>query len=222
MFHHSPAVMTSSSPFFMNERLKIILATRNKGKVAEMRAVLAGLPVELLSVSDFPDAPYVEEDQNTLEGNARKKAMAFYRHTGLPALADDTGLEVSALNGQPGVHSARYAGPEAVDSDNRSRLLKELAGITKRDAKFRTIIAFVESEKIRYFKGECAGRILEEERGTGGFGYDALFVPEGEILTFAEMSAEQKNTISHRSRALHKLAVYIANHFPSSPADNRE
>lgn len=203
------------SPFvnFMNDHQEIVLATRNKGKIAEMRSVLAGLPVHLLSVFDFPEAPHVVEDELTLCGNARKKALALYRHTGLPALADDTGLEVEALDGRPGVHSARYAGPEAIDAANRALLLKQLKGESNRRAQFRTVIALTVSGEVQYFEGVCSGQIIDEERGTGGFGYDALFVPEEESLTFAEMDAAQKNAISHRARALQKLAARLSSSF---------
>ncbi len=188
---------------------KIILATRNHGKVKEMQALLAGLPVELVSATALPDTPEVEEDAPTLEGNARKKAEALHTHTGLPALADDTGLEVAALDGAPGIHSARYAGLHADDAANRAHLRQALTGQADRRARFRTVVALAEGRQVRFFEGVCEGRIIEEERGAGGFGYDALFVPDGETRTFAEMSAAEKNRISHRGRALHKVAAYL-------------
>lgn len=187
----------------------LVLATRNAGKVAEMRTLLEGLPVVLSPAFAFPDAPEVDEDQPTLEGNARKKALTLYDHTGLPALADDTGLEVAALGGAPGVHSARFAGPEADDAANRQCLLEHLAGAADRRARFRTVIAFAEGGAVRFFEGVCRGHILEEERGTGGFGYDALFVPEGESRTFAELAPEEKNAVSHRGRALRDFTDYL-------------
>jgi len=186
--------------------VKIVLATQNPGKVAEMKALLAGLPVELYPASAWPDAPDIEEDRPTLKGNARKKAEALYRHTGLPALADDTALEVVALDGRPGVRSARYAGPEADSVANRALLLSELKNISDRRARFRTVIALATSDGLSYFEGICNGHILKAERGSGGFGYDALFVPEGETLTFAELDSEKKNGISHRGRALRHFA----------------
>lgn len=192
-----------SSPF------QIILATRNPGKVAEMQSLLADLPVELRTVADFSDAPEVAEDAPTLEGNAAKKALALHEHTGLASLADDTGLEVAALDGRPGVYSARYAGPEANDAANRTLLRQELHGHTDRTAQFRTVIAFAENGQMCYFEGICKGHILSEERGRGGFGYDALFVPEGETQTFAEMDAATKNAISHRGRALRAFIDYL-------------
>ena len=183
--------------------LDIVLATRNPGKVAELRALLADLPVRLRSAAEVEGAPEVEEDAPTLEGNAAKKARALHAHTGLPALADDTGLEVAALGGAPGVHSARYAGPAADDAANRARLLRDLAGRADRSARFRTVLAYLDAAgALHTFEGVCRGRILHEERGTGGFGYDALFVPEGETRTFAELAPEEKNAISHRAQAL--------------------
>lgn len=193
----------------MSKRTQIVLATRNPGKVAEMQALLDGMGVELLPASQFPGVPEVEEDLPTLEGNARKKALMLQQHTGLPAVADDTGLEVDALGGRPGVHSARYAGPEANEASNRAKLRQELDGKEKRSARFRTVIAFADGNDVHLFEGTCEGHIIDEERGAGGFGYDALFVPEGDTRTFAEMSKEEKNKISHRARALRRLAEYL-------------
>ncbi|MFQ5568998.1 MAG: RdgB/HAM1 family non-canonical purine NTP pyrophosphatase [Rhodothermales bacterium] len=197
----------------MDTRLEIVLATHNPGKVAEMRALLAALPVRLIMASDLAGVPEVEEDAPTLEGNAAKKARTLHAHTGLPALADDTGLEVETLGGRPGVRSARYAGPEADDAANRALLRRELDGQANRTAQFRTVIAFAEGSEVRYFEGICTGRILEEERGTGGFGYDALFVPTGEVRTFAELSPAEKNAVSHRGRALRAFAEYMRARF---------
>lgn len=190
--------------------MKIVLATRNPGKVYEMKSLLAGLPVELIAAGDLEDAPDVEEDAATLQGNAAKKARALYGFTGLPSLADDTGLEVTALAGKPGVHSARYAGERADDAANRNLLLSNLKDVRDREARFRTVVAFVDQDgSMHYFEGICAGEIVHEERGSGGFGYDALFVPEGRDLTFAELPHNDKNTISHRGRALQQFAAYI-------------
>ena len=190
--------------------LKIVLATQNPGKVEEMQALLADLPVDLVTTADFPDAPDVEEDASTLAGNASKKALALHEHTGLPALADDTGLEVEALDGAPGVHSARYAGLDVTEADNRTHLLEEMKGLTDRAARFRTMAALaLDGGKVRHFEGICRGEILDEERGTGGFGYDPLFLPEGYDQTFAELSPDEKNRISHRGRALEKVAEYL-------------
>ena len=192
--------------------MRLVLATRNPGKVAELRALLADLPVELVSTAEIPGVPEVEEDAPTLEGNARKKAEALHRHTGLPALADDTGLEVDALGGAPGVHSARFAGSDADDAANRTRLLRDLGGAAERRARFRTVLAFAGTDgEVRYFEGLCEGRIIDAERGEGGFGYDPLFVPDdgpGD-LTFAQMPAEAKNRVSHRGAALRAFAAFL-------------
>lgn len=188
---------------------KIVLATRNRGKAEEMRALLRPFDIELIAASDLPDVPDVEEHESTLEGNARLKAVFLHEHTGLPALADDTGLEVNALGGAPGVHSARYAGPEANDANNRKRLLEVLTGEKDRSARFRTVIAFARDGEVQFFEGICQGTIIDRERGTGGFGYDPIFVPEGEQRTFAELTPEEKNAISHRGRALRSFLSYL-------------
>ena len=201
---NDPLAVTTNHP------RTIILATRNAGKVAEMEALLADLGVVLIPAAALDDPPPdVEETAPTLEGNALLKAHALHAHTGLPSLADDTGLEVEALGGRPGVHSARYAGPASGDVANRARLRQEMDGVRDRAARFRTVVAFVEGGQAHTFEGICRGTILDEERGTGGFGYDALFVPEGEARTFAELSADEKNAISHRGRALQDFAAYL-------------
>ena len=197
----------------MEPALTIVLATRNPGKVAEIRALLADVPVALMTAEEIEGAPEVEEDAPTLEGNAAKKAWALHAHTGLPALADDTGLEVDALDGRPGVHSARFAGPAALDVDNRARLRRDLSGVSDRSAQFRTVIAFAEAGTVRYFEGVCKGHILDEERGAHGFGYDALFAPDGETRTFAELTPPEKNALSHRGRALREFAAYLRKRF---------
>lgn len=192
--------------------MRLVLATRNPGKVDELRALLAGLPIELVSAAEIEGAPQVEEDAPSLQGNARKKALALHEATGLPALADDTGLEVDALNGRPGVHSARYAG-EAEDAEaNRARLLREMQTVPKRDARFRTVLAFAVGGSVRLFEGVCEGVITMQERGSKGFGYDSIFQPAGGIVTFAEMPTEQKNAISHRRRALDQFVAYLQLH----------
>lgn len=187
-----------------------MLATRNPGKVHEMRSLLSNLAVELISAADLKSAPEVVEDADTLEANAAKKARTLYDHTALASLADDTGLEVEALDGLPGVHSARFADEQADDAANRRRLLQELADSTTRDARFRTVVAFVDAEgDMHYFEGICPGKIIREERGSGGFGYDSIFVPEGMDRTFAELPIDEKNAVSHRGRALRQLASYL-------------
>ena len=189
--------------------MQIVLATRNPGKVRELRARLGSLPVDLLSAADLDGAPEVEEDALTLAGNARKKALALYRHTGLPALADDTGLEVYTLDMAPGVRSARYAGDAADDRANRTQLLAALGPAADRAARFRTVLAFAHNGVVRLFEGQCEGVITEKERGTEGFGYDAIFQPDGETHTFAQLAPERKNAISHRGLALDRFASYL-------------
>ena len=189
--------------------MKIVLATGNPGKVRELERLLEGVQVELIPLSEVPDPPSVVEDQPTFRGNARKKAHELYLHTGLPALADDSGLEVRVLNGEPSVLSARFAGPDADDAANRQRLLERMAGLSDRAARFRTVIALASDDQVVYFEGTCNGQILDRERGSGGFGYDSLFLPEGHELSFAEMDADSKNAISHRGRAVRTLSAYL-------------
>jgi len=194
----------------MAEPTLLVLATRNPGKVDELRALLAGLPVEPLPARALDAPPDVEEDADTLEGNALKKARAFYAHSGRPALADDTGLEVAALDGGPGVHTARFAGPNATPEDNKQRLLDVMKGVDDRRAQFRTVVALIASDGASHtFEGVCRGTITMEPRGTGGFGYDPLFQPEGHDRTFAQMSPREKNEISHRRKALDAVRSFL-------------
>jgi XTP/dITP diphosphohydrolase len=190
--------------------MHLVLATRNPGKVAELAERLERLAVRLRSAAEVVGAPEVEEDAETLRGNAEKKARALQAYTGLPSLADDTGLEVDALGGKPGVHSARYAGPEANDAANRAKLLAALGGQANRAARFRTVLAFADDTGVRFFDGVCEGVITTEEHGHGGFGYDAVFRPnEADGRTFAEMERAEKNRISHRGRALDQFVAFL-------------
>ncbi len=184
--------------------LKLVCASANPDKVAEIAAIL-GPDVELAPRPG--DVPDVVEDTDTLEGNARLKATAIAAATGQPALADDTGLEVAALGGAPGVYAARYSGPDATYADNRAKLLAELAGHVDRRASFRTIVMVVWPDGSEVSaEGVCEGTIAEHERGERGFGYDPVFVPaEGDGRTFAEMTDSEKNALSHRARALRNL-----------------
>ncbi|MBW4079584.1 MAG: RdgB/HAM1 family non-canonical purine NTP pyrophosphatase [Acidobacteria bacterium] len=189
-----------------------VLATANPHKANEMRAVLEGLGIELLERPEH--VADVEEDADTLEGNALLKARALVRATGRPAVADDTGLFVDALDGAPGVYSARYAGENATYADNVVKLLESLEGVSdpKRTARFRTVVvvAYPEGEPL-VVEGSLNGAIADEPRGDQGFGYDPVFLPEdGGGRTLAEMSPEEKNAISHRGRALRKLAQTLA------------
>lgn len=186
--------------------LKLLVSTRNRHKLREITAIMEPLGVDLVSLDAFPDAPEVDEDQDTLEGNAAKKAQELFDYSGLPTIADDTGLEVAALGGAPGVRSARFAGEDADDAANRALLLRQLRNADDRRAHFRTVIALATDVGTWFFEGVCRGVITHEERGVGGFGYDPIFLPNGHDDTFAEMSDETKNSISHRSRALAELA----------------
>ncbi len=189
--------------------IKILLATRNQDKVNEFREALKGLPYEVVTALDFPSLPEVVEDRSTLEGNAEKKAVELYQATGIFSMADDTGLEVEALQGAPGVFSARYAGEHATYAENRRKMLLEMKGIQHRRAQFRTVIAY-KKQALYLFEGVCTGQIIDVERGEGGFGYDPIFVPDGYDRTFAEMTLEEKNKISHRGRAFQKFLAFLA------------
>jgi XTP/dITP diphosphohydrolase len=197
--------------------MRIVLATKNPQKLEELRAILADLPVELVSAAEI-GAPEVEEEESTLEENARKKAVEVARYARLPAIADDTGLEVDALSGAPGVLSARYAGPGATYAHNCEKLLRALAGVPaeRRAARFRCVIAFSDAEgrEVRLFAGHLEGKIGEAPRGGHGFGYDPLFIVAGDPLgrTLAELLPSEKNRISHRSRALAGLRAEIERH----------
>jgi XTP/dITP diphosphohydrolase len=197
--------------------VKIVLATRNKNKVEEIREILKMYlddeifsQIELLSSADF-QIPEIEEDGETYEENALKKAREVYKFTKLPSLADDSGIEVEILGGRPGVFSARYAGEGATDEENNKKLLKELENfpIEKRKAKFKCVIAYVDSVEERIFYGETSGKVIFEPLGDGGFGYDPLFLPDGFDLTYAQLPGEVKNRISHRSKALQKFAEFL-------------
>lgn len=188
------------------------MATRNRGKIEEIRAGLLGTTIETRSVDDYPGFPEVDETEPTLQGNAALKSEALFRFSGVASLADDTGLEVDALGGDPGVMSARYAGDDCDPAHNRVLLLKNLEGASDRSAQFRTVLAFTDRTGTRYFEGSCRGTILLEERGDGGFGYDPIFRPEGSSKSFAELPMEAKNQISHRGRAIRKFFDFIRDH----------
>lgn len=192
--------------------MKIVFATHNKNKLKEVQAFLPD-NIQLISLEDIDCNEPIEETEKTLEGNAALKANYVFEKYGYPCFADDTGLEVDALNGEPGVYSARYAGEEATDADNRKKLLETMSDLSNKDARFRTVIALrLSAEKILYFEGVCNGEILEAERGAKGFGYDAIFQPEGFNKSFAEMDLDVKNKISHRGKAIKDLANYFQNH----------
>ena len=183
---------------------ELVLATRNRHKVDELVALLGDLGITIHTLDEFPDAPDVVEDGHTCEANAVKKARAIAEFTGLPAVADDTGLEVDALGGRPGVYAARYAGEDATYDDNCRKLLRELMGVPheKRTARFLTVAAIaLPSDGVRVAQGILDGMIAEEARGTLGFGYDPVFLIPELGKTLAQLSAGQKNLISHRAKA---------------------
>jgi XTP/dITP diphosphohydrolase len=193
---------------------EMVVATNNRHKFEEISAILKGLPVRLIPLSDYPDAPELKEEGATYAENALHKALTVARFTGKWALADDTGLEVDALDGRPGLYSARFAGEGVTFADNKRKLLRLMESIPteKRTAAFRTVLALVSpSGKSRVVEGVLYGRITEEEQGAGGFGYDALFYLPELDKTYAELSAEEKNRASHRARAVEKIRKYLQN-----------
>ncbi|MCB0710759.1 MAG: RdgB/HAM1 family non-canonical purine NTP pyrophosphatase [Ignavibacteriae bacterium] len=202
--------------------MNILLATNNQHKAEEIEAILSDLKgVSILTLSDHgQDIPEPVEDGTTLEANAWIKAKEIHDATGLPVLADDTGLEVDALDGAPGVYSARYAGDDATYNDNCNALLDAMKGAASRTARFRTVICYVDSFRTLFAEGEVKGVITQEKRGEGGFGYDPIFRPEESEKTFAEMSSEEKNQISHRGRALRNFHSTFAPYVSS--AEERE
>ena len=188
--------------------MKLVFATNNKHKLDEMRAIL-GDKVELLSLADIDCHDDIPETADTLEGNALIKARHIYSKYGCSCFADDTGLEVDALGGEPGVYSARYAGESNDSEANMRKLLDNLTGKTDRNAQFRTVIALIINGEEKLFDGVVRGVIAEQRMGTAGFGYDPIFVPEGFAESFAQMPAEQKNSMSHRARAAAALNEYL-------------
>lgn len=187
---------------------KLLFATNNAHKLAEVSAVL-GDGYELLTPRDCGVMEEIPETQPTLEGNAAQKARYLYGRTGLDCFADDTGLEVAALDGAPGVRSARYATDGHDFAANNRLLLRNLEGAANRRARFRTVICLILGGEEHFFEGIVEGRIAEHESGTEGFGYDPLFVPDGSDRSFARMNAEEKNALSHRGRAVRQLADYL-------------
>lgn len=186
--------------------MQLLLATRNRNKGTEIASLLQGVDgISIITLSDLPEIPPEPvEDGATLEENAYIKARLIHLATGIPTIADDTGLEVDALGGRPGVHSARYAGENATYADNCRKLLDELSTVDheNRSARFRTVICYCDEKRVFMVEGTVAGNIVEAERGMEGFGYDPVFVPQGCESTFSEMTPSEKNSISHRGRAL--------------------
>lgn len=198
----------------------IVLATRNPDKVSEIRSLLGPCGLDIIGLERYPRLPEVEESGSTLEDNALLKARAASRETGLPAISDDTGLEVDFLGGRPGVRSSRYAGIGVSYAENVRKLLRELtpAGPGNRKARFRCVAAFVDGETEECFPGTCEGSITDVPRGENGFGYDPVFLPAGSPRTFGEMNPDEKNSISHRSAAFRALASYLRERYPTVPA----
>ncbi|MDX9881168.1 MAG: non-canonical purine NTP diphosphatase [Prolixibacteraceae bacterium] len=189
---------------------QLVFATNNLHKLRELQQIL-GNSIQLLSLTDIGCTDEVPENQETLEGNASEKAFYIYNKFGYNCFADDTGLEIDALDGAPGVYSARYAGPEKSASNNMAKVLREMEKINSRKARFRTVISLVVDGKEKQFEGIVEGEILREARGTAGFGYDPIFQPEGFVESFGEMDVDTKNNISHRGRAVEKLVDYLKN-----------
>ena len=199
----------------MGTKLELVVATRNRKKIEEIKRLLEGMAVVLYTLDDFPGCPEVLEDADSFRGNAVRKASVVANYTKKPAISDDSGLEVYALKGAPGVFSARFAGEDADDRKNLEKLLAELHGSddSARGARFVCCIALVYSNgRAETFEGTAEGRIGREPRGCNGFGYDPVFYPEGRQRTFAEMSPEEKDALSHRGVALRKFRTYIAGH----------
>lgn len=186
----------------------LCLATNNQHKVEELQALL-GSRYELKTLSDIGCFDDIPETENTFQGNSRQKAVFVRERFGINCIADDSGLEVEALNGEPGVFSARYAGEHGNHDKNNALLLKNLEGVENRSAQFRCVITLILGDDIHQFDGIIRGTILYEKRGKEGFGYDPLFVPDGYTRTFAEMGLEEKNPISHRGLAVQKLIDFL-------------
>lgn len=186
----------------------LCFATNNAHKLEEIQAIL-GESFDLLSLKDINCNEELPETGDTLEANSLQKAQYLYDHYQVNCFADDSGLEVNALGGEPGVYSARYAGEQRSHPDNINLLLKNLSGKSDRSAQFRTVITLIQNGEISQFEGAIKGQIIEDLRGTDGFGYDPIFMPEGSERTFAEMSLEEKGKISHRAKAFEKLVDYL-------------
>ena len=188
--------------------MKLVFATNNLNKLSEIQS-LVPKEIEILSLKDIDCNEELPETKSTLEGNALEKATYVFENYGYNCFADDTGLEIDALNGEPGVYSARYAGENCVAEDNMTLVLQKLEGITQRTCIFRTVIALVINDKETLFEGSCSGVIKETRSGVEGFGYDPIFMPIGFKKTFAEMNQNEKGSISHRGKAVKKLVEFL-------------
>lgn len=190
--------------------MKLVFATNNKHKVHEIQNLLDD-SIQLMSLEDIGCFEEVPENQATIEGNAAEKAFYIYHKYGVNCFADDTGLEIEALNGEPGVYSARYAGEERNAENNMNLVLDKLSKIKNRKARFKTVISLIIDGHETQFEGMVEGHILKEKQGATGFGYDPIFKPEESDLSFAQMPLDEKNKISHRGRAVQKLVAYLKN-----------
>jgi XTP/dITP diphosphohydrolase len=193
--------------------MKLIFATNNQHKVDEIRSVLSNSSIEIISLKEAGIDIDIPEPFNTLEENASNKSKTIYEMNGVNCFSEDTGLEVQALNGEPGVKSARYAGEEKSFDKNIEKLLKKLEGATNRKAHFRTVISLIIDAKENLFEGICEGTVGYSKKGKEGFGYDPVFVPDGSAHTFAEMKIEEKNQFSHRKKATDKLIAWLSSEF---------
>lgn len=187
---------------------KIVFATNNANKLKEVRKALPEL--EIVSLKEIECFEELAEEQDTLEGNAQQKAEYVFKTYGVPCFADDTGLLINVLDGAPGVYSARYAGPKCDSEDNMDLVLKNLEGVQERQAKFKTVICLFNEEGPKFFEGEVEGEILNTRTGEDGFGYDPIFKPSGYDLSFAQMTMDDKNAISHRGRAVRKFIEFLS------------
>ncbi len=190
------------------EKIKLVFATNNPNKIKEIKALIPD-NIQLLSLEDIGCKEDIPETSNTIEGNALQKMEYVKQNYGYDCFADDTGLEVEALNGAPGVHSARYAGEDKNSTANVQKLLKELEGKENRRARFKTVIALQLGKEQYTFTGICSGNVIFDTRGNQGFGYDPVFQPEGKTQTFAQMDLEEKSELSHRGRATRKLVDFL-------------
>ena len=188
--------------------MKLVFATNNSNKLSEIRSLVPD-GIEILSLKDINCLEELPETQNTLIGNSLQKAKYISETYGFNCFADDTGLEIDILNGEPGVYSARYAGDECNSEDNIEKVIEKLEGEEDRKAKFRTVIALIIDGKETFFEGACKGRIIKTKSGVEGFGYDPIFTPDGYEITFAEMNKVEKGAISHRGKAVEKLVGFL-------------
>lgn len=188
--------------------MKLLFATHNKNKLSEVKALMPN-NIDLIGLSDLNFHEDIAETESTIEGNASLKSQSIYKITGINCFSDDSGLLVDALNGEPGVHSARYAGEHKNDEDNIQKLLRELTGKENRKAHFKTVMSLIIDGQEYLFEGKIYGNITTEKRGANGFGYDPVFIPDGYTKTFAEMAKEEKSSISHRGIALKQLIAFL-------------